>query len=122
MSEDTKTDIRDAVQRYLDGHATGDPEVMRKAFHPDARLQFVREGDYHSWSLEEYLAKLPGAPAEDEDRRRRRVREIWSAGDAAVVELELDYPDVRFVDYLNLLRTGGEWTIVHKLFHAFPAG
>ena len=119
-SEEQDAGIRRAVERYTDGHATGDPAVMREAFHPDARLQFTRGGEDRTWSLEEYLEKLPGSPGDDEARRERTIRSIRSAGDVAVVELVLDYPEVRFVDYLSLLRLGDGWTITHKLFHAFP--
>ena len=49
--------LRAAVQRYFDGH--GSPSVMRRAFHESARLQFIRDGGYSAWSLEEYLSRLP---------------------------------------------------------------
>jgi hypothetical protein len=112
--------IHQAVQRYFDGHATGSPSVMRLAFHESARVQFVQGGRYAVWSLDEYVAKLPGRPADDEGRRRRRIVALTASGDAAAAELELDYPAVRFVDYLSLLRVDGEWLIVNKSFQAHP--
>jgi len=41
-------------------------------------------------------------------------------GDVAVARAELDYPDVRLVDYFALVRAGGGWKIVNKLFQRFP--
>jgi Putative lumazine-binding len=41
-------------------------------------------------------------------------------GDVAVAKAELDYPDVRLVDYFILVRAGGEWKIVSKAFQRFP--
>ena len=112
--------IRNAIQRYFDGHATGDPSVMRQAFHESARLQFVQDGRYAEWSLDEYLARLPGRTADDESRRARRITAVHATDDAATAELELDYPTVRFVDYLTLLLINGDWVIVNKAFKALP--
>jgi len=36
---------------YLRGHATGDPEFMRKAFHTEGSLIFMRDGKYTTRSL-----------------------------------------------------------------------
>ena len=112
--------LKVAIQRYFDGHATGDPSVMRRAFHQRARLQFVEDGRYVEWSLEQYLARLPGHMAHDEAQRTRRVVATQATDDAATAHLELDYPTVRFVDYLTLLRVEGDWIIVNKAFRAFP--
>ena len=108
-----------AIQRYFDGHATGSASVMRKAFHESARLQFVQDGRYTEWSLAEYLARLPGHPADDESARARRIVAVQATDNAATAELELDYPSVRFVDYLTLLLVDGDWVIVNKAFKAF---
>jgi hypothetical protein len=32
----------------------------------------------------------------------------------------LDYPTVKFVDYMTLLKINGEWKIVNKSFYAEP--
>jgi hypothetical protein len=93
---------------------------MRTAFHPSARVQFLRSGEYAEWSLDEYLAKLPGAPADDEPLRTRRLLTLETADTSATALLELDYPAVRFVDHMTLLRIDGEWTIVNKVFEAHP--
>jgi len=108
--------IRQAVQHYLDGHATGDPAVMARAFHQSARLQFIRNGQYATRTLEAYLAGMDGAPAEDEADRRRRVVSIDYTGNAGTAKLELDYPRARILDYMQLLKIDGEWKIVNKIF------
>ena len=112
--------IRVAIQRYFDGHATGSASVMRRAFHERARLQFVQEGRYAEWSLDEYLARLPGRAPDDESNRTRRIVAVQATHDVATAEVEPDYPGVRFVDYLTLLLIDGDWLIVNKAFKAFP--
>jgi hypothetical protein len=110
--------IRQALQYYLDGHATGDPEVMAKAFHPTARLQFIRNGEVSIRSLESYLGGLSGEPASDESNRERRIGMVDYAGTVAVAKIELDYPGALFTDYMQLLKIDGGWKIVNKIFHA----
>jgi hypothetical protein len=48
------------------------------------------------------------------------VRDLRITGNIGVAEVELDYPRVRFVDYLCLLRLGENWPITHKVFKAYP--
>ena len=111
--------VRAAIEHYLLGHATGDPEHYRKAFHPEAELFFVRDGKLTQWSLDEYIARAgTGKPAADEARRRRRIASVDVTGTAATAKVELDYPEVRFVDYMALLKLNGEWRIVNKTFDA----
>lgn len=116
-SDDDIRAIRAAVQYYLDGHATGDAEVMARAFHPSARLQFIREGQVSIRSLEDYLSGFTGRPAADENERRRRVVMVDYTGTTAVAKIELDYPTALITDYMQLLESGGEWKIVNKIFH-----
>ena len=108
--------IQQAVQYYLDGHATGDPAVMTRAFHESARLQFIRNGQYSTRTLEAYLGGMGGSPAEDEADRRRRVVSVDYTGDTGVAKLELDYPGALITDYMQLLKIEGEWKIVNKIF------
>ena len=108
--------IQQAVQHYLDGHATGDPAVMTRAFHGSARLQFIRNGQYSTRTLEAYLGGMGGSPADDEADRRRRVVSVDYTGDTGVARLELDYPGALITDYMQLLKIDGEWKIVNKIF------
>ena len=112
--------VRAAVEHYFEGQRTGRAEEAAKAFHPIARLIWIRDGAVTTRSLEEYLAGFGGRPAEDEARRSRRIAHVEMAGSAAVARLELDYPDARITDFMTLLEVDGEWKIVHKSFHVQP--
>ncbi len=112
--------VRRALQHYLDGHATGDPAVMSRAFHPEAELKFIRDGAYAMRTLEEYLAGMSGKPAEDEAQQRRRILSVDIAGNAALGKIELESPRARIIDYMTLLEVNGEWKIVHKSFFVEP--
>jgi hypothetical protein len=109
--------IRHAVQFYIDGHATGQREVMEQAFDPSARLQSIRNGEVAIRPIEQYLSGMPGEPAADESERKRQIVMIDYHGTAAIARVELDYPTVNFVDYMQLLKMGDEWKIVNKIYH-----
>ena len=99
-------------------HATGLGEHHRKVFHPEAKLFAVREGKFWQLTSEEYISRSPGKPADDEAARRRSIESVDVAGNAAVAKVVLDYPHVKFTDYMSLLKIDGEWRIVNKTFHA----
>ena len=112
--------IRVALEHYLAGHATGDGAHHRAAFHKVANLYFVRGDTVATRSGADYIAGAPGKPAADEAQRRRRILMIDRTGDAAVAKIELDYPNAVLTDYMALLKTGGEWKIVNKIFSTAP--
>ena len=76
-------------------------------------------------------APLRIAPAHANDRRPDPlddahngrgigVESVDIAGNAAVAKIILDYPSVKFVDYMSLLKINGEWKIINKSFYAEP--
>jgi hypothetical protein len=119
-----QADEREAVKvplnNYLQGHATGNGEFFKKAFHTDGNMLWIREGKFSSRSFAEYIAGASGKPAADEASRKRAIESIDVAGTAASARIVLDYPTVRFVDYMTLLKIDGEWKIVSKVFYAEP--
>ena len=112
--------VRAALQHYLNGHATGNPEEFRQAFHPDARMTFVRDGKLVITPISEYIARASGKPAADEAQRKRRIASIEITGTAAVGRIELDYPSAFLVDYMTLLKDNGRWVIIAKSFNSAP--
>lgn len=112
--------VRVPLENYLKGHATGDPEFMRRAFHTEGKLVFMRDGKFTTRTFEEYINGSSGKPASDERERKRSIESIDIAGNAATAKIVLDYPAVKFTDYMALLKIDGEWKIVNKTFFAEP--
>ncbi len=108
------------IENYFKGHATGEGEYFRKAFHPEAKLFFIREGKFSQLTSEEYISRANGKPPADEAQRKRQIESINITGNAAIVKVVLDYPTVKFTDYMSLLKFDGEWKIVNKTFFAEP--
>jgi hypothetical protein len=118
QSQTDDAGVRACIEFYFRGHATGDGENFRRAFHPDAKLFFIRDGKVTQWTLEEYAGRASGKPAPDEAKRKRRIESIDITGDAATAKIVLEYPEVTFTDYMSLLKIGDEWKIVNKSFYA----
>jgi Putative lumazine-binding len=121
-STGSKADAKDlaAVEKvagwYLESGKTGEVDLLRQAFHPSARLQFVREGQYTEWSGSDYI---DGRKEGRKSDHRTQILSVDVAGSAALAKVELEYERVRFVDYLSLLKIDGRWWIVNKSFHRY---
>ena len=119
LAQDTE-EVKIPLNNYLQGHATGNSEFHQKAFHPESRLLFVREGKFTQRTSAEYIKGSSGKPAADEASRKRWTEMVDVTGNAAIGKIILDYPTTYFVDYFALLKIDGEWKIVNKSFHAQP--
>ncbi|HMV85560.1 MAG TPA: nuclear transport factor 2 family protein [Blastocatellia bacterium] len=111
---------RAPLENYLKGHATGDPEFFKKAFHPEAKLFWFRDGKLNTRTSAEYIAGATGKPAADEAQRKRWIESVNITGNTGVAKIVLDYPQVKFTDYMSLLKVDGEWKIINKTFYAEP--
>lgn len=108
------------LENYLKGHATGDGEFMRKAFHADAKVFSYREGKLQQMTSTEFAARFTGKSAADEASRKRWIESVKITGNAGIGVIVLDYPTAKFVDYMSLLKVDGEWKIINKTFYAEP--
>ena len=113
----TDEDPRTAIELYFQAHALGKGELIEQAFTPDAKIKFVDAGEAKEWTRDDF-AKRFQQPAPDEYRRVRRVERLDVTGTAASAVLTLDYPQVLFTDHMSLLKIGGQWKIVGKVFSA----
>jgi hypothetical protein len=107
--------VEKTVYYYLDGGTNNDFETLKKAFHKDARMKFIRGESYTEVNALDFFEKAikPGP----KQNRTSIVEQINIAGNAANARLRIDYPSFYFIDYMNLLKIDGEWKIVAKIFH-----
>jgi len=110
--------IRQAVQYYFDGGTNADSNTLRKAFHPDAKMLYVREGKFTAVPIGEYITRVgSGKPAAPGTAPQKRVVAIDRFGTAATAKLEQRRPDGGVVvDFMSLLKVDGRWVIVNKIF------
>jgi len=107
--------ISQTLMDYIEGTANGNPEQVRRAFHPDFNLFTVTEADsLRIRSGKEYIANIkPGEKA----NRIGRIISIDYERDAAIAKVEIVIPNWKvFIDYFLLLKYEGSWKIVHKSY------
>jgi uncharacterized protein (TIGR02246 family) len=110
--------IRATVQAYFDGVTNHDAARLDAAFHPDARLSTSNsKGALYHTSYQEWK-KFTAEPAGSTTGKTNRIVDIEMRGNAAVVTTVLDWPKVRYVDYLSLVKVGEEWKIMSKIWSA----
>jgi hypothetical protein len=85
-------------------------------------VMFFADGKFNQWSAEEFAARFKGTPAADEKERKRSFEIIDVSGSAAIARVVLDYPTVKFTDYMTLLKIDGEWKIINKTFSSEAKG
>ena len=112
---------RKPLEAYIKGHATGDAAYMRQAFLPTAHVEGIRDGQFLSRTVDEYIAGFKGAPTPDEAQRRRSIDQVDVNGNAAMARVTLAYPEGSFTDYFVLLKVDGEWKIANKVWTRNPA-
>ncbi len=117
-AQDRNTDIAHittVLTDYIDGTANGDPDQVRRAFHPDFNLYTVNDGD-SLWirSGEKYIA---GIKKGEKNNRQGRIISIDVEKNTAMAKAEIAIPGWRiFTDYFLLLKYEGSWKIVQKSY------
>jgi hypothetical protein len=110
--------IEETVGHYFQGGDTGSSAEMRKAFHPAAMMFFVdKEGAMTGVSMPQWWERIDAARKDAKPALSRKVALVDVEGDAAVAKLVSTMPNMQVEDYMSLLRVGGSWRIVGKIFH-----
>ena len=112
--------IARVVQHYINGARSGRGDDMRPAFHEDATVFGYIGADLFAGPIEQLFAwNDANGPATG---LRARIAGIDLAGTVATVRLELDgWTGHRFTDLFTLLKVGGDWKIMNKVFHLHAA-
>jgi putative intracellular protease/amidase len=106
--------IRETLLDYIEGTANGQPERLRKAFHPEFNLYTVAKDTLWVRSGEQYIANFHEG---EKSNRVGRIISIDIEKDAAIAKVEIVASDTRlFTDYFLLLKYEGAWKIVHKSY------
>jgi hypothetical protein len=118
FSENAQTElekINKPLMDYIEGTANGEPDRLKRAFHPDFNLYFVQNDSVKAWSGKGYISNVK------QGRKSNRIGKIISVdyeNDAAIAKIEIDMPDRKrlYTDYLMLLKVKDDWKIIHKSF------
>lgn len=117
-----ETEIRRAItEYYFGGGRGGDSSLMRQAFDPArAHMFYVQADTLVDVPIPEYVRRTGANGARPDfrpDNNARRIVMVDVTGTAAVAKLEILTPGATLTDYMSLLRVGGRWQIVNKIFN-----
>lgn len=112
--------VNQIVQDYFDGLHYGDTSKLRAIFHPDAFLK--SPGSRRS--LEQWLEAVASRPIPSQQGRafEFKLLSIEVIKDQAMVKLECPLLEHFYIDFLGLLKEGGRWKIVNKMYTDLQVG
>lgn len=117
-----EAEIRRVVSEYyFEGGRTADSALTRQAFDLQrAHMLYVQADTLVDVPIPEYVRRVGssrGRPNFQPDNNQRRIVMVDVTGTAAVAKLEIRTSSAVLTDYMSLLKVGGRWTIVNKIFH-----
>ncbi len=106
--------ITEILMDYIEGTANGQPDRLRKAFHPNFNLYTIAKDTLWIRSGEQYIANTKVG---EKSNRIGKIISIDIENDAATAKAEIEIPNWRiFTDYFLILKYQGAWKIVHKSY------
>jgi len=116
QTSNTKSDDVNAIRKVADLYISAQPANLQEAFYPTANLYTTDEkGSLRVISFNEYLDRVKKNSGSREDRKST-IQSIQHTGNAAIVQVAINAPDVNITDYLSLVRIEGHWKVVSKTF------
>ena len=112
--------VRAVVEQYLHGLKFNDTTSFHNAFWPGAKLYFQgRNGTLGELSQATWYAMFAGSAGKEEEGTLR-LTNLEVTRDIASAKVVEDYPKSRYTDYLSLVKIGGRWWIVNKIYTSEP--
>ena len=120
MSSSDQDLIQKTIQTYFDCMYESDPDKVRRAFHPNARITGYINGRLQEMTVPTFAdmvaSQQPSAKEKGETIQLETVS-LDIAGDTAIARVRDGYIGLIFLDTLSFLKAEGEWVIYNKLFH-----
>lgn len=114
-AQNDETLIKETLMQYIEGSTNGKPQLLKKAFHPELNLYYVKNDKVATWAGTSYIEDTKeGQPTGESGK----ILSIDYENNAAVAKVEIAHPKspTPYIDYFMLLKTEGKWTIIHKMF------
>lgn len=119
MNPDDRSAIEQTIQTYFDGLYEGDADKLASIFHETSALTYEQDGQLVVLPLAQWLKAVRERPAPKAKGLARddAILLIDQSGPTtALVKVKCQMPPRYFTDYLNLLKIGGRWVVVQKVF------
>lgn len=114
QEKDDRAAITESINYYFEGSKTDNPDLLRKAFHPEATLKFISDEGYQMRTIEKFFSYFTNTKTREFESK---IYYIDIYGTAANVKLSTKYKTYQYIDYMNMLKTKEGWKIVSKISH-----
>ncbi|MEO0366770.1 MAG: nuclear transport factor 2 family protein [Pseudomonadota bacterium] len=106
--------IMGLLNAYFEGLYEGDTDLLRSVFHDDA---WLKANDYRK-TRDEWLDAVADRPIPSVEGMEYNfnIQSLEIIGDQAMAKVDVPLLAAHFIDFLGLLKEGGEWKIVNKMF------
>lgn len=109
--------VRAAVELYVEGVSTNDPELVKQAFSEDAVMWGYLGPDYVTQTAASFAENVVATAPAPDPAYGYEIHSISVTGDVASAVLEeRAYLGADFVNRFGLARIDGRWRIVSKVF------
>lgn len=114
LMDETEKAIQSTIQNYFDGRKEGDLALLKKAFHPNAKLKTTTTtGESLTILLKDYfVAVQKDGPV----NCTTQLLSLTYEDTVATATTSFDYGDKTYVDTLSISNIDGLWQIVNKAF------
>lgn len=112
MAQTDEAGARTCLENYM----SGEGDRVEKAFHTSATMKYidVKTGEFKDVPIADYIARVKANTTKSE--RKIEIVALNVEGNAANGKIRIETPTVIMYDYMNMLKVGGEWKIVSKIF------
>ena len=117
---DDQQQIENVINSYIDSMNESDADMVKDAFHNNAKITGYLHGELMQLSTEEFagfVSSQQPSPKENGENIEFDILGIEIEGSIAYVKIRDKYLGITFLDILSLLKEGDNWSIYNKLFH-----
>lgn len=103
-----------ALDLYCEASVKGDSKIAEPAFAPTATMSYAEDGKLVSVPIKalfDYYDQTGPQPASYE------ITSCNVATDVAIVSIDSKFGGTRFADMFTLVKDGGDWKIISKIYH-----
>ena len=109
--------IVEVLNKYNEGGAKADCSIMKPAFREKATIFGVVKGNLAGRPIQGLYDTIDTAFRPSPEAKAAIVR-VDIVGIAASARVDTDnISGFRFTDFFNLLKVGGKWTVISKIYH-----
>lgn len=120
MSQTTLTDndqIKEVINKYVQGVISGNVEIMKPAFHQEATMYGFLPTGLVGGSIQNLFDFINEVGAAPNLIYKIDVLDVDGTIASARLKLEKDANGDSYTDLFQLLKIDGEWIVMAKLFH-----